>query len=73
MRCLSGVRRISPFRLFGLQVSILRSQRDVYAAEIEGRDGRRLLMKIGPGDFCPSGSGWAIADCGHNWSVWERC
>lgn len=29
-------------------------------------------MKIGPGDFQPSGSSaWSIADCGHNWGVWE--
>ncbi|PSC71161.1 alpha-amylase chloroplastic [Micractinium conductrix] len=51
-------------------VKILRAERDVYAAEIEGHKGR-LLMKIGPGDFQAKGDEWAIADCGHNWGVWE--
>lgn len=53
-----------------LQVKILKADRDVYAAEIEGRHSK-LLMKIGPGDFHPGGSSWSIADCGHNWGVWE--
>lgn len=53
-----------------MQIKILKADRDVYAAEIEGRDGR-VLMKIGPGDFSPKGSDWSIADCGHNWGVWE--
>ena len=54
-----------------LQVKILRADRDVYAAEIEGREGSRLLMKMGPGDFNPRGDDWSIADCGQGWSVWE--
>jgi hypothetical protein len=44
----------------------------MYAAEVEGKDGKALLMKIGPGDFCPDGNKWKIADCGSNWGVWER-
>ena len=54
-----------------LQVKILRADRDVYAAEIEGKEGNKLLMKIGPGDFNPRGDDWSIADCGQGWSVWE--
>lgn len=44
----------------------------MYAAEVEGKEGKTLLMKIGPGDFSPDGSKWTIADCGQNWGVWER-
>jgi hypothetical protein len=50
-------------------IKILVAERDVYAARIEGVRGK-LLMKIGPGDFTPPDSTWAIADCGHNWGVW---
>jgi len=53
-----------------LQIKILRAERDVYAAEVEGRTGR-VLVKIGPGDFSANTSQWAVADCGHNWAVWE--
>lgn len=43
----------------------------MYAAEVEGSKGV-VLVKIGPGDFVPDASKWSIADCGHNWGVWER-
>lgn len=39
-----------------LQVKIVLAERDVYAAEIDGK----LLMKIGPGDFKPDKSVYGI-------------
>lgn len=63
---------LPPYTSPPMQVKIVAAERDVYAAEIEGARGK-LLMKIGPGDFVPTEGKtvWAIADCGHNWGVWE--
>ncbi|EFN50422.1 hypothetical protein CHLNCDRAFT_144627, partial [Chlorella variabilis] len=49
-------------------VKILTAERDVYAAEIDGK----LIMKIGPGDFVPEDASAAVVDCGHCWTVWEK-
>lgn len=58
------------------QVKILRAERDVYAAEIDGK----LVMKIGPGDFTPNKDANGLptpvkhvsVDCGHCWAIWEK-
>ncbi|KAI3435981.1 hypothetical protein D9Q98_002039 [Chlorella vulgaris] len=54
------------------KVTIHRAERDIYTAEVEGKDGRAVLMKIGPGEISPDPAQWVIADCGHSWAVWER-
>ncbi|KAI3433674.1 hypothetical protein D9Q98_003483 [Chlorella vulgaris] len=48
------------------KVKILAAERDVYAAEIDGK----LIMKIGPGDFAPEDA--SPVDCGHCWTLWEK-
>lgn len=47
--CAWGLRTLT-CRSCNAQVKILRAERDVYAAEIDGK----LVMKIGPGDFTPN-------------------
>eukprot|EP00887_Chlorella_sp_A99_P006587 scaffold3.g6587.t1 len=49
------------------EVKILRADRDVYAAEVDGR----ICAKIGPGDFKP-GPSWSIVECGPAWCVWAK-
>lgn len=40
----------------------------VYAAIIDGK----LAMKIGPGSWSPSGSGWTLKTSGTNYAVWTN-
>jgi hypothetical protein len=51
-----------------VQVSILRAERDVYAADIDGA----VLIKIGSGHFAADESQWTHAESGHCWMVWHR-
>lgn len=56
------------------KVVIKKAEADVYAAEIHASEegGPTLVMKIGPGDYCPDMTEWSVADCGDRWAVWER-
>lgn len=49
-------------------VSILRADNSVYAAQVDDK----LVMKIGPADFKPTGGPWKVAHYGHHWCVWTR-
>jgi hypothetical protein len=55
--------------IFMFQVEIHKSERDVYAAIIDGK----IAMKIGPGHFePPSGSqNWSSAWEGRDYKIWE--
>lgn len=44
------------------------AQGNLYAAEIDGK----VAMKIGSGNWSPSGSGWNLAASGNNYAVWEK-
>ena len=54
--------------LCALQVTIVRAESDVYAAEID----EVVVMKIGAGSYVPDESKWAQAEAGHCWTVWYR-
>lgn len=41
---------------------------DLYAAEIDGK----VAMKIGPGSWSPSGSGWVLRTSGNDYAVWDK-
>lgn len=41
---------------------------DLYAAEIDGK----VAVKIGPGSWSPSGSGWNLRASGSNYAVWDK-
>ncbi|MEL6969320.1 MAG: alpha-amylase C-terminal beta-sheet domain-containing protein [Bacteroidota bacterium] len=41
---------------------------DLYAAEIDGK----VAMKIGPGSWAPSGSGWVLRTSGSDYAVWDK-
>lgn len=47
-------------------LDIQTAQADVYAAIIDGK----VAMKIGSGNWSPSGSGWTLAASGNNYAVW---
>ncbi|GAB4417441.1 MAG: hypothetical protein OHK0039_27800 [Bacteroidia bacterium] len=49
-------------------LSIKAAQGNLYAAEIDGK----VAMKIGPGSWSPSGSGWVLAASGSDYAVWEK-
>lgn len=49
------------------QVEILVAIHDVYAAAVDDA----LLVHLGPGAFEP-GAGWAHAEGGRQWKVWQR-
>lgn len=49
-------------------LDIKAAQWDLYAAEIDGK----VAMKIGPGNWAPSGSGWTLAASGSDYAVWEK-
>lgn len=49
-------------------LSIKAAQGNLYAAEIDGK----VAMKIGPGNWSPSGSGWTLAASGSDYAVWEK-
>lgn len=44
------------------------AQGDLYAAIIDGK----VAMKIGSGNWSPSGSDWSIAATGNNYAVWTK-
>ncbi|MDP5172433.1 MAG: starch-binding protein, partial [Bacteroidia bacterium] len=44
------------------------AQGNLYAAEIDGK----VAMKIGPGSWSPSGTGWTLAASGNDYAVWEK-
>ncbi|MGB0525211.1 MAG: starch-binding protein [Flammeovirgaceae bacterium] len=44
------------------------AQGDLYAAIIDGK----VAMKIGPGNWAPSGSGWTLAASGNDYAVWTQ-
>ncbi|EIE21645.1 glycoside hydrolase [Coccomyxa subellipsoidea C-169] len=50
------------------QVTIVRAESDVYAAEID----ESVVMKIGAGVYAPDDSKWVQAEAGHCWTVWYR-
>jgi hypothetical protein len=52
----------------GAQVTIVRAESDVYAAEID----ESVVMKIGAGVYAPDDSKWVQAEAGHCWTVWYR-
>jgi alpha-amylase len=49
------------------QINIQKSD-DAYAAIIDGK----VAMKIGPGNWSPSGSGWILKTYGNNYAVWDQ-
>jgi len=49
-------------------VEIKAAQGNLYAAEIDGV----VAMKIGPGNWSPSGSGWNLAASGNDYAIWEK-
>ena len=51
-----------------LQVSILRAEKGMYVAEIDGQ----LLMKIGPRSFAPNSEEYQEAEKGEHWSTWLK-
>ena len=50
------------------QVSIVKAENDVYAAEVDGS----VLLKLGSGSFSADEASWSLAESGHNWGVWLR-
>lgn len=44
------------------------AQGNLYAAEIDGK----VAMKIGSGNWSPSGSGWTLRASGSNYAVWDK-
>lgn len=52
----------------GSNLDIKAAQWDLYAAEIDGV----VAMKIGPGSWSPSGTGWTLRASGTNYAVWEK-
>lgn len=50
------------------QVTIVRAEKDVYAAEIDDS----VVMKIGAGNYAPDESKYSPAEAGHCWMVWYR-
>lgn len=49
-------------------LSIKAAQGNLYAAEVDGK----VAMKIGPGNWSPSGSDWNLVASGNNYAVWEK-
>lgn len=49
-------------------LSIKEARWDLYAAEIDGK----VAMKIGPGSWSPSGSGWVLRTSGTDYAVWDK-
>ncbi len=49
-------------------LDIKAAQGNLYAAEIDGK----VAMKIGPGNWSPSGSGWTLAASGTDYAVWTK-
>jgi alpha-amylase len=58
-----GVQSTSP-------VSIQKAENGLYAAIINGKQGR-LAMKIGPNDWSP-GAGWELVTWGNQYAVWAQ-
>ncbi|SEU16750.1 glucan 1,4-alpha-maltotetraohydrolase domain-containing protein [Stigmatella erecta] len=52
-------------------VSIQVADSSRYAALITGTNGT-VAMKIGPGTWSPSGTGWTLATSGTNYAVWTK-
>ncbi len=52
-------------------VSIQVADTSKYAAIITGTSGS-VAMKIGPGGWSPSGTGWTLATSGTNYAVWTK-
>ena len=50
------------------RVEIWHSHTDLYVARIEGR----LVLKLGPRDFCPDTEKYRIVDRGYRWAIWRR-
>jgi alpha-amylase len=50
------------------EITILHASHDLYAAEID----EKLVVKLGPGDFCPSADDYHIADRGNAWAIWKK-
>ena len=49
-------------------MAILKAEKDLYAAEVEGA----VLVRIGAGGFSADEARWRLAESGHCWSVWLR-
>ncbi|MEL6835849.1 MAG: alpha-amylase C-terminal beta-sheet domain-containing protein [Bacteroidota bacterium] len=49
-------------------IDIKEARWDLYAAEIDGK----VAMKIGPGSWAPSGSGWVLRTSGNDYAVWDK-
>jgi Alpha-amylase C-terminal beta-sheet domain/Alpha amylase, catalytic domain/Starch-binding module 26/Chitobiase/beta-hexosaminidase C-terminal domain/Secretion system C-terminal sorting domain len=49
-------------------LSIQTAQANVYAAIIDGK----VAMKIGPGNWSPSGTGWVLKASGTDYAVWDK-
>jgi len=52
-------------------VKIEQAVQGLYAATITGNT-RQLAMKIGPNNWTPSGTGWALQASGTNYAVWIK-
>ena len=52
-------------------MTIAEARNEYYAATVEGEDGM-LAVKLGPGEWKPSGDGWQMASFGKDFAVWEK-
>ncbi len=55
----------------GTTMNIVESRNDLYAAFIDGRNGT-IAMKLGPGDWSPTGQGWVLRTSGSDYAVWTQ-
>ncbi|MCL7044068.1 hypothetical protein MKW94_015778 [Papaver nudicaule] len=49
-------------------IKIAEAQPNLYSAFI----GEKVCMKIGDGNWCPTGKEWTLATCGHRYAVWQK-
>ncbi len=55
----------------GSQINIAEARSDLYAAYIDGRNGT-IAMKLGQGNWAPSGSNWNLESSGTDYAVWTN-
>lgn len=52
-------------------INIAEARNDLYAAYIDGRNGT-IAMKLGSGNWSPSGSNWTLKASGTDYAVWTQ-
>ncbi|MGB3467943.1 MAG: starch-binding protein [Cyclobacteriaceae bacterium] len=55
----------------GTTMNIAEARNDLYAAYIDGRNGT-IAMKLGSGNWSPSGAGWTLRTSGNDYAVWTQ-